>query len=309
MFSLKRRGFTLIELLVVIAIIAILIALLLPAVQQAREAARRSQCKNNLKQLGLAIHNYADTFGLMPIGSMGGTGGGHPENGGSTSGYVWVRYLLPYIEMSALTNRWDETKSYYTAPNLDLIRTTIPMLLCPSETKFKAWNQVFNYNYAVNYGNTTVLGTTPFNGVIWQGGTFRYSGGTTGYAYSLSDIHDGTSNTLLLSEVRSGQVQDDLRGLIWYVPHTGFTSHFTPNSQSPDIMGSWCNTNVEANALLQRMPCSATGSTIFSSRSRHTGGVHSLLADGAVRFVSDNIEVTTWRNLSTRAGSEVIGEY
>jgi len=304
----RQRGFTLIELLVVIAIIAILIALLLPAVQQAREAARRSQCKNNLKQLGLAMHNYIDVHNFLPIGSMSGNSPGNPPNQG-TSGFVWVRYILPYLEYGNLLTKYNENIAYNTGVNLPIIQSTIPALLCPSDPRFRAWSNTLNYNYAVNYGNTTVGATNPFNGVTWQGGTFRYSSSITGYAYGFSDILDGTSNTLLMSEVRAGQVTNDLRGLIWYVPHSGFTAHYTPNTSIPDAMGSWCNTDVEASALKMNMPCTSTGSTIFSSRSQHSGGVQSLMADGAVRFVADSIDVNTWRGLSTRAGGELIGEY
>ena len=104
----QRRAFTLIELLVVIAIIAILIALLLPAVQQAREAARRSQCRNNLKQIALAMHNYHDVHRQFPIGAMGGGGTAYPGNAGGGSGCVWLRYILPYIDQTAIYNQWDE---------------------------------------------------------------------------------------------------------------------------------------------------------------------------------------------------------
>jgi len=305
-----RRGFTLIELLVVIAIIAVLVALLLPAVQQAREAARRTQCKNNLKQLGLAMHNYHDVTQRFPIGAMSGSGSSSGGgNGGSTSGYVWVRYILPYLEQQNMLNNWNEDIAYNTGVNNPIIKTTIPAFFCPSDPHFKAWNNVYNYNYAVNYGNTTVGATNPYNGVTWLEGTFRYSGGTTGYASRIGDIIDGTSNTLLMSEVRAGQTANDLRGLIWYVPHTGFTTFYGPNSSSPDNMGSWCNTTVQAAALLDNFPCSSTGTTLFSSRSRHVGGVQSLMTDGAVRFVSQNINLNIWRGLSSRAGHETIGEF
>ena len=310
--SAERKAFTLIELLVVIAIIAILIALLLPAVQQAREAARRSQCKNNMKQLGLAMHNYHDVHNQFPIASSCGTGptsGG--GNGGNTSGYVWLRYILPYIDQVAMYNDWDENRAYNNGNNLTLIRTVIPMMLCPSDPYSEAWSSVPNYNYAVNLGrinNHAGPGNT-YNGVTYEYGTFRHSGSTTGYTCKFRDIVDGTTNTLLMAEVRSGQMTDDLRGLIWYVPHSGFSAHYPPNTQVPDAMGGWCNTNVEANALKEKMPCASTGSTIFSARSQHTGGVHVLLADGSTRFASENIDVELWRALSTRNGKEVIGEW
>ena len=300
MSNAQKRGFTLIELLVVIAIIAVLVALLLPAVQQAREAARRSSCKNNLKQLGLAMHNYHDVTNNLPIASMSST------FAGSTSGYVWGRAILPYIEQGPMYDAWNENIEYHSGSNLTLIRTIIPGLLCPSDPATKTWNNVPNYNYAVNLGNTTVNSTNPFNGVNHQGGTFKYSGSTRGYSYKFRDLTDGTSNTLLMAEVRQGQIVSDLRGLTWYGPHVGFTTHYPPNTDIPDRLSSgFCRPSAG-------LPCQGTDGSNpqnFSARSRHTGGVQVIMADGAVRFVSENIDIGTWRDLSTRGGGEVIGEF
>jgi prepilin-type N-terminal cleavage/methylation domain-containing protein/prepilin-type processing-associated H-X9-DG protein len=303
----KRIGFTLIELLVVIAIIAILIALLLPAVQQAREAARRSQCKNNMKQLGLAMHNYHDVMGNFPIASMG---IGVPGLSNGQSGNVWMRYILPYIDQANMYNKWDETKQYAQGGNTALIRTVVPPLLCPSDSATKTWNNTPNYNYAVNLGNTTVESRSPFNGVTYKGGPFKYSvSSTTGYSYKIRDIVDGTSNTILLGEIRQGQNGQDLRGLIWYVPHIGFTTHYPPNTSVPDNLNSgFC---VAANSAIG-LPCQGTSSSAplnFSARSMHTGGVHVAMCDGSVRFASNNIDIGTWRALSTRYGNETIGEW
>tara|TARA_R110002111_G_scaffold2705_5_gene18052 strand:- start:43026 stop:43949 length:924 start_codon:yes stop_codon:yes gene_type:complete len=303
----QKSGFTLIELLVVIAIIAILIALLLPAVQQAREAARRSQCKNNLKQLGLAMHNYHEVTGNFPIASMG---IGVPGLSSSQSGHVWMRYILPYIDQANMYNQWDESVQYAQGGNTALIRTVIKPLLCPSDSATKTWNNTPNYNYAVNLGNTTVESVTPFNGVSYLGGPFKYSiSATTGFSFKMRDVADGTSNTLLLGEIRQGQNGQDLRGLIWYVPHVGFTAHYPPNSSVPDNLNSgFC---VAANSAIG-LPCQGNSSTAplnFSARSMHTGGVHVAMCDGAVRFVSENIDIGTWRALSTRFGNEVIGEF
>ena len=308
--SSARRAFTLIELLVVIAIIAILIALLLPAVQQAREAARRAQCKNNLKQIGLAMHNYHDVHRQFPIGSMG---GGGVNNGGATSGHVWLRYILPYIDQVAIYNQWDEDLNYGNTANSNrpLIQTVIPMMHCPSDPYYEAWNSVPGYNYAVNYGRihcNASPGNT-HNGVTYEEGTFRYSSSTTGYTCKFRDIVDGTTNTLLVAEIRSGQTDNDLRGLIWWVPATGFSTHYPPNSQVNDQFGNWCTPAIETIALNELMPCTLGTPYIFTSRSQHTGGVHALLADGSTRFVSDNIDVELWRALSTRNGGEVIGEW
>ncbi|HRA88522.1 MAG TPA: DUF1559 domain-containing protein [Planctomycetaceae bacterium] len=306
-----KSGFTLIELLVVIAIIAILIALLLPAVQQAREAARRTQCKNNLKQLGIAMHNYHDTTNKFPIAGMGANSVNITDP--NQSGNVWMRYIMPYIEQSAMYNQWNEGIQYAVGNNNTIIRSTIPGLLCPSDPATKTWNSTPNYNYAVNLGNTTLYSVTPFNGVTHLPGPFQVSStngaGCVGYAYGMRDIVDGTSNTLLIGEIRQGQNGQDLRGLIWYVPHVGFTAHYPPNTTSPDnLNGGFC---VAANAAIG-LPCQAVTATApqnFSARSLHTGGVQVALADGSVRFVSNNIDINTWRALSTRQGNEVIGEF
>ncbi|WP_339730756.1 DUF1559 domain-containing protein [uncultured Gimesia sp.] len=302
----KKSGFTLIELLVVIAIIAILIALLLPAVQQAREAARRSQCKNNLKQLGLAMQNYHEVTGNFPIACMGSIAAGDNNQ----SGCVWMRYILPYIDQANMYNQWDESGQYTHGPNNALIKTVVTPLLCPSDSATKTWNNTPNYNYAVNFGNTTVESVTPFNGVAYLGGPFKHSNSSTiGHSFKIRDVADGTSNTILLGEIRQGQNGQDLRGLIWYVPHVGFTTHYPPNSSVPDNLNpGFC---VAANSAI-KLPCQGTSSTAplnFSARSMHTGGVHVALCDGAVRFVSENIDIGTWRALSTRFGNEVIGEY
>ncbi|WP_237226405.1 DUF1559 domain-containing protein [Rubinisphaera sp. JC750] len=301
----SRSAFTLIELLVVIAIIAILVALLLPAVQQAREAARRSSCKNNLKQLGIAMHNYHDVMSTLPMGAIKAP---NIADAG-TSGYLWVRYILPYIEQAAIYDAWDENIPYHNGGNLPLIRTVIPGYLCPSDTATKTWNNAPNYNYAVNYGNTTLERTSPHNGVDFKPSPFHYSTSTTGKAYKLRDLTDGTTNTMLMAEIRQGPVNSDLRGLIWYTHHSGFTAHYPPNATNPDYLsGSFC----QAASANMGMPCAASSATnprSFSARSRHKGGVQILLGDASVRFVSENIDLGTWRNLSTMQDGEVIGEF
>ena len=309
----RKSGFTLIELLVVIAIIAVLIALLLPAVQQAREAARRTSCKNNLKQLGLAMHNYHDTTNSLPIAASGGA------SNGDTSGYVWLRAILPYIEQSAVSTKWDENANYYTAGNINdtLRKTLFTALQCPSDTASITWNNTPNYNYAVNLGNTSVTRVTPLNGVTFLPAPFYYSSSTAvggSKAFKFRDINDGLSNTLLVGEIRQGQNGADLRGLIWYAPHVGFTTNNPPNTSVPDYLNpGFC---VTANSAIG-LPCQGYGSGYsdpttplnFSARSKHTGGVQVLLGDGGVRFISDNVNITTWRNLSTMADGQVIGEF
>ena len=302
--KLKRRAFTLIELLVVIAIIAVLIALLLPAVQQARESARRTQCKNNLKQLGLAMHNYHDVNNFLPCGAFTGVGGT------DVAGMVWVRALLPMIDQANSYNLWNYSQDYYSGTgntNINIVRTIFPAYLCPSDTPTKTWNNAPNYNYAVNLGNTDSIRTPTLNSVVFFPAPFTYANNVF---YGLRDINDGTSNTLLVSEVRQGQIASDLRGLTWYGPHVGFTTQYGPNTASPDnLNGGFCQNTQMSLIGLPCTPMSSPPNTIFASRSKHVGGVQALLGDGAVRFISNNIDITTWRRLSTMADGQTVGEF
>ena len=336
-----RRAFTLIELLVVIAIIAILIALLLPAVQQAREAARRSNCKNNLKQLGLALHNYHETFGSFPPG-LTGTGHGTTHNGVRLSAFFG---LLPHFDQANLFNQITGEANQGTVPwgSTDYWNKDIPALLCPSDSAFQNRDRG-KANYVFNKGDrTTELENREPERVR---GLF---GGTN--VFRIRDITDGTSNTIAMSEIRMspsyggdneevyGQVRkstanvhtnpslclatlaskeryvtgsdgDRLRGDRWAdgrPAFTGFQTILPPNSPS-------CT-----NSSNSEDPNNA----IYSAASAHTGGAHCLFADGAVHFVSENIDsgnssatppgrVTTpspfgvWGALGTRNCSEVV---
>ena len=308
MSSRSRRAFTLIELLVVIAIIAVLVAILLPAVQQAREAARRSQCSNNLKQLGIAMHSYAEVSGTLPPGGSGGIFGAIAGDY-NQSGYVWLRSIMPQIDQAASYNAWNEGAQYAVGNNNNIIRATIPGLLCPSDTASRTWNATPNYNYAVNLGNTTCYRTTPFNGVTYTAAPFQMNSSQTATVAKFADMGDGTSNVLLLAEIRQGQNGQDLRGLIWYVPHVGFTAHNPPNTTVLDRLNSgFC---IAANSTIG-LPCGGTDAAnpqMFSARSRHVGGVQAVLGDGAVRFISDAINLQTWRDLSTMYDGRALGEF
>jgi len=296
----SAKGFTLVELLVVIAIIGVLVALLLPAVQAAREAARRSSCQNQLKQWSLAMHNHHDTMGALPPGYVRNT----ITSDSHVSGLVWFHALLPFNEMGNFHDRWDYASTYHSGTNLTLIRTEIPGLLCPSDPAVSTWNSVPNYNYACNFGATDVNRTNPLNSVAFNGAPFEYNDSKVGHR--LADITDGTSNTLMLGEVRQGQISGDLRGLTWYGPHTGFMAHYSPNSTSPDLLSSgFCkNTEMEPKG----MPC-AGGTHIFSARSMHPGGVQVSLCDASVRFVAETVNINTWRNLSSMSDGQVISDY
>ncbi|MDB5385306.1 MAG: putative major pilin subunit [Planctomycetaceae bacterium] len=291
-----KRGFTLIELLVVIAIIAVLIALLLPAVQQAREAARRSQCKNNLKQLGVALHNYHDTMTILPFGSHG-----------DQSGHTWCLYIMPYIDQANIYNQWVFNCSYYGS-NAAVRRNSVPVYTCPSDTPSQWWDSNPLYNYVVCLGTTNNAHTSPLNGVNWYPGAFDVvdsgsCGGNAPKTYRFRDINDGLSNTIFMGEVRQGPVNQDIRGLAWYGPFNGFTTNIGPNSSSPDTMVGFCN-----NQPTLGMPC-VGGTTALGARSKHVGGVHTVMGDGAVRFVSNNVNLPTWQAISSIQGGEVVGDF
>jgi len=306
MTSRRHRGFTLIELLVVIAIIAILIALLLPAVQQAREAARRTQCKNNLKQLGLAMHNYHDVHNGFPVAQFGCCWG------------TWVVGIMPYIDQANLYNRYEFNRKYVIpiddarynhAVNLPVTRTRLAALSCPSDGEFRPFSNITNHNYAVNFGNTGYAQQATLNGVTFRGAPFAISGhNVPAVNKKFRDITDGTSNTMLVAEVLQGQ-GSDLRGFSWWGDATQFTTYLPPNSSIPDRIYTltYCN-----NQPLQNLPCdvsTATEPTMFASRSRHEGGVQVVLCDGAGRFISENIDLGLWRSISTAWGKEVVGEF
>ena len=329
-----RSGFTLIELLVVIAIIAILISLLLPAVQQAREAARRTQCKNKLKQFGLANHNHVDVYRYLPAGS-------YSSSSGAPRRPTWIVSLWPFLDQSALYNQWDQQQIFSNAPNTianSLSGPTGAMLdiyFCPSDPNVNAapyrqegsvWRA--RSNYAVNMarwpGRTAF--TPPLKDEQAQG-AFRSHSWTTvnsqpvpnpGF-YSFRDITDGTSNSLLMSEVllpksvlgSSSAAERDSRAdfqnpgndTCW-----AFQTHTGPNSGAPDRLQ---HCGPLASDPLANLPCleATSAPNQAAARSRHTGGVHAAMCDGSVRFVSTNVDISTWQALSTIGEGTVVGEF
>ncbi|MFH1919556.1 MAG: DUF1559 domain-containing protein [Planctomycetota bacterium] len=308
----RKRGFTLVELLVVIAIIGILIALLLPAVQAAREAARRSQCTNNLKQLGLAMHNYHDTYKTLPIGAF------------SCCWGTWKVPVLPYIEQNALFEMYSEgpkctgdgnaatQNRYGHAVNLPVTtQKGISAFYCPSDQPNAPIIGVQSHNYVVNYGNTH-YGQGTLSGVRFLGAPFRRVtssciGGKTEVCQKFASVLDGLSNTLMLSEVIIGQGRD-LRGFSWWSDASQFTTYLSPNSPLPDRIydAYYCNNNSP------NPPCAVTASgwpTMFAARSRHPGGVQVTMCDGSARFVSETIDIDTWRAVSTSQGGETLGGF
>jgi prepilin-type N-terminal cleavage/methylation domain-containing protein/prepilin-type processing-associated H-X9-DG protein len=327
-----RRGFTLVELLVVIAIIGVLVALLLPAVQAAREAARRAQCSNNLKQIGIAIHNYSDVQDAMPPGNYHGVFGS------------WLLHILPFMEQTQLHALYQNSGGMHTfrtggirygsAQNLPVTRTQLKVYTCPSDTVVASpgiFNGVTFHNYAACYGNTTrgrvspvgfmSNGTTPN---VFGGGAFleviNANTGNWANYYSwimhtndfkpktiMAEITDGTSNTLAVSETVQGQ-QNDLRGFAWWGGGCHFETLLTPNSAQPDFVEQNC---VPANR--NNPPCQvhsitvATRAETHAARSRHPGGVMAVMCDGSVRFFSNNIALDPWRFFGTSKGGDVTG--
>jgi prepilin-type N-terminal cleavage/methylation domain-containing protein/prepilin-type processing-associated H-X9-DG protein len=299
-----RAGFTLVELLVVIAIIGTLVALLLPAVQTAREAARRSQCSNNLRQLGLGLQQYADAFrGAFPVGSYNCCWG------------TWQIAMLPYIEQKAL---FDQYKGYgnmvdqnltYGSVNAPITSNIIKSYTCPSDFKVAPRGTITFHNYVGNHGNTTLGRKTPL-GTLSNGQPNKYgkapfvsvSPTSTPQVMRISDMIDGLSSTLAFSETVKGQY-GDLRGYGWWQGGSHFEAYLAPNSNQPDV------TEQDQYCVNQRpnMPCAGPTSALpeqIGARSRHPGGVNVTMCDGAVRFMSDNVNMDTWRYLSTGAGRE-----
>ena len=308
--AVRQQGFTLIELLVVIAIIAVLIALLLPAVQQAREAARRSQCKNNLKQLGLALHNYHDTHNTFPPGAFSETRGSqppapNPEEAGNGLGFHVM--ILPYLDQTPLYSRinfnvikWDQGGNTGGTYHISAVR--IPGFLCPSSAEFKDIN---NPHIAAHYlgvsgpCNKNAKRVNPVTGqnYDWIGpdGEYDPGAGYGGYALEgilirqipkkLRDVTDGASNTFLVGESSRDKDKNELR--CW-------------------MRGGQANSaNVSTRNILNGPNGSSNGFNNKPFSSNHTGGAQFLMGDGAVRFVSENINMDLYRGLSTRAGSEI----
>ncbi|TWU23114.1 Type II secretion system protein G precursor [Novipirellula galeiformis] len=291
----RRQGFTLVELLVVIAIIGVLVGLLLPAVQAAREAARRMSCSNNLKQVGLAMHNYHDSLGSFPSGA-------YP----SCCYGTWLPLILPYMEQGNLADLyvdWGNTSGarYSHDPNLaNVTSKRIPAFSCPSDLDSTPTGGMTSHSYAVNYGNTGFLQQSTLNGVTFRGAPFAPN---IDKKLKFRDIIDGTSSTLMVAEVRQGQ-GSDLRGFLWWRDASGFQAYLGPNSSLPDRIytSSYCNP-------VPGMPCdvsSTSNPTMFASRSLHPGIVQAVNCDGSVNTYSDSIDLEVWRARSTTQGSEVI---
>ncbi len=335
----SQQGFTLIELLVVIAIIAVLIALLLPAVQQAREAARRTQCRSQLKQLGIALHNYHDTHQQLPPGAVyQGVNYDpgppvHPIGDGRDVGWgaTWITLILPHFDQAPLYNQYNFSQPARAAVNSPATRTPIAVLRCPSSeelsrTLTESGGEFAKGNYAANFSADDALSMADW---LFDGGTTYCApfSAIAQHGMRFSAIADGLSNSIFLSEILGYNAGDDGRGAWAHVVGPVFNGN-THDFCNP--LSGVCRNNGTLDFILTPncVKCiqNATGdapahcanaANAFcvdgnggnAARSRHTGGVHVVLGDGAVRFIGDNISAAVWHALLTARGNEIIGEY
>jgi len=325
--SVGRSGFTLVELLVVIAIIGILVSLLLPAVQAAREAARRTQCSNNIRQIAVALHNYHDTAGRFPPGGIHHAGTG--QNGSSTSWRAsWLVMLLPFLEREGLHAQFNfGIRARDSAENLQVVATVIPTFVCPSTGSRKAaWQMSTSSSHLFakgNYGACFSAGSgfssTAFSGsrMDWERSVFNAS---FHYGAQMADIKDGSSNVIAVSEILTRDSKDDGRGA-WAYPTGSFFSggnqdvcdrdiRLPPNGIALDDCLADKPAFCVSSATDVQLRCIANGNRPnIAARSYHPGGVHAMLADGSIKFINDQIATDTWTRLLCIHDGEPIGQY
>lgn len=326
----RHQGFTLIELLVVIAIIAVLIALLLPAVQQAREAARRSQCKNNLKQIGLALHNYHDTFNAFPPGAIFRTADGNAAGGSGTGnnqsadplalGSTWLVAILPYIEQNALFEMYDPNypmTNSANSQNSTVAGTFLPTYVCPTDPNASDTNAHDIHGVLWARGNYAGMGAPVFGDdhLAWRHLTNDRRGVLgIGSAAKMRDMTDGTTNTVMVWETRVGPAAADRRGtwalaawggaLIGGIDRPGFSSPINsagPGEADDDVFG--CVSRPQMG-----LGCWSSGDNEVTPKSLHTGGCHALLGDGSVRFINETIDQVTYFSI-TKLGDGIVVEW
>jgi prepilin-type N-terminal cleavage/methylation domain-containing protein/prepilin-type processing-associated H-X9-DG protein len=334
-----RRGFTLIELLVVIAIIAVLIALLLPAVQAAREAARRIQCTNNLKQIGLAFHNYEAAAGALPMSmSLCGTG----NTTAYLSGWSAQARILPQLEGGTLFNAANIAVSKEDSVNSTVIALTVNTFICPSEVKPRPYLHDYGYAGVINYG------VSQGDWFVWGGfnGPENRSAFGANRSRRVAEFTDGLSQTLLAAEVKTNQAAANCRHITlpsvndpnnipspYADPYTvapeydndtcvtqnqfefhtewsdgnvhaaGFTTAWPPNKV---ILGRSASKGMDLDLNGRNEEDGGPTFAAVTARSYHPGGVNALMGDGSVKFAKSSIAGATWRALGTVAGGEVV---
>jgi prepilin-type N-terminal cleavage/methylation domain-containing protein len=307
----RFKAFTLIELLVVIAIIAVLIALLLPAVQQAREAARRTQCKNNLKQLGLALHNYNDTHNKLPSNTGGvDTAGNFRVIDGPTYGAGFLVHLLPFFDQAPLYSSINFSSNRYPLASTSTPayqNAILPALRCPSHTPRNAILVSFS-NYSPSLGAQAMgsaSGCTLYPGNSLGDGSSGNSDSAAanatsgiysrgGFSARFRDVSDGLSNVIFMGETR-------------------------PDCSDHGINYGWADANqwYATTAPINYDTCGSAGgcgannswNTSMGFKSLHVGGAQFLMGDGTVRFISENIDYTTYQRLGGRADGNTVGEF
>ncbi|QDT39831.1 DUF1559 domain-containing protein [Stratiformator vulcanicus] len=343
-----RRGFTLIELLVVIAIIAILIALLLPAVQQAREAARRSQCKNNLKQIGLGLHNYHDTHGVFPPGWVGNDIDGSASipsgdyegdtnsNGGGTdirNGFAWSAFILPQLEQTNLYESMNFNLSIDNAANQAAISTFIPTFACPSDPKLDTWTIVeeggtlpadalvdlASSNYPGIFGNGGGVNSNP-NAIGGVGAELEIDG-----CEGVDGLGQECQSNGLFSHNSNNQIRDITDGTsntIMVGERRSLIRNPNCVAESGPFESTWAGVIPEGEEAFARILAVADHPPNFPENtsacsevhledfsSAHTGGAQFILADGHVTFISENIDDAIFGAIGSMNGGEVVGEF
>lgn len=330
----RKRAFTLIELLVVIAIIAVLIALLLPAVQQAREAARKTQCRNNLKQIGLATHNYHDVYRVLMNGGEGGSSTPAPTARLTTRRVGWALAILPYIDQAGMFNSFNMDEWYTHSDNMELAQKKIPGYACPSnpeatQLKMEGFpmlqrpqlpdRPLFGRNdYGGNWGeqglrcDPTPSGTFSCNNTYGNSSENPSQRGPMSLGnrrhVSLRDITDGTSNTIWIGEAPRANWG------IWAGVKNLHDQSVLLNSRAGDIDGRTGKVSTGCSITSgqpQYYPKGIAACDINEQEfhSSHTGGVFFALLDGSVRFLSQRADVKTYAALLSYRGNEIVGSF
>jgi prepilin-type N-terminal cleavage/methylation domain-containing protein len=301
----RTRGFTLIELLVVIAIIGVLVALLLPAVQQARESARRTQCRNNLKQLGIALSNYHDQFGRFPPSSTS-----HVEQGVWRNQpwqfhlHSWASLLLPAVDQAPLQQRINYDVSALDPVNRPAAAQRLPVYMCPSYSGPVVSNDPLYVQLSPEYAlrNYVAMGATDI-GRLWHDpdGSIYHRSNTR-----FADILDGASNTVLIVETRDSGAAVWIDGGAAAVAARRFDPTNPPSYAGPEVSLNYTpyyltERDPDGNKLYESIDC------LYGPSSMHAGGVFHLFGDGRVQFLSQNVSAAVYVALASRAGGEVVG--